>query len=166
MSSSVHAVVKVAVPAACHVSEGFKRVDFADAYQVALSQPQLTAEQATLAIFAHSPAWVGALMKLRGVFARAVGLKHSDMQSGAQPRGIFNVRARHDNEIVIGDDDSHLNFRISVLRAGEADAATVTVSTAVEINNTVGRVYMFIVKPFHRVIARSMVQRAADAGRL
>ena len=82
------------------------------------------AEQATLAIFAHSPAWVGALMKLRGVFARAVGLKHSDMQSGAQPRGIFNVRARHDNEIVIGDDDSHLNFRISVLPAGEADAAT------------------------------------------
>lgn len=166
MSTAANSVTKVPVPAASHVSASFKHIDFADAYQVVLTRPQLSAEGAATAIFGTSPRWVGALMKLRGVFARAVGLKHSDMRSGSRQRGIFKVQARYIDEIVIGDDDSHLNFRISVLRAGEADAATVTVSTAVEINNTLGSVYMFIVKPFHRVIARSMVQRAADAGRL
>ena len=108
-------------------------------------------------------------MKARGVFAKAVGLKHSDMKSGEQQRGIFKVQQRHANEIIIGEDDSHLNFRISILRAGNADdagAQTVTVSTAVETHNALGRAYMFVVKPFHRIIARSMVQRAANAGRL
>lgn len=162
-------VVKVPVPEASKLLGSFKRVTFADAYQVALVNHAITAEDAAHAIFGHSPAWVGTLMKARGVFAKAVGLKHSDMKSGEQQRGIFKVQQRHPNEVIIGEDDSHLNFRISVLRASveESDAApTVTVSTAVETHNALGRAYMFVVKPFHRVIARSMVQRAADAGRL
>ena len=162
-------VVKVPVPGTSKLLASFKQVTFADAYEVAIINPALTAEEAALAIFGHSPAWVGALMKARGVFAKAVGLKHSDMQSGEQQRGIFKVQQRHANEIIIGEDDSHLNFRISILRAGNADgvgAQTVTVSTAVETHNALGRAYMFVVKPFHRIIARSMVQRAANAGRL
>lgn len=167
-ATTMNTVVKVNVPASSQLLEGFARIDFADAYQVSLTRPQLSAEEAAQAIFGHSPRWVGALMKLRGVFARAVGLKHSDMKSGEQQRGIFRVQARHANEIIIGEDDSHLNFRISVLRASADDtgAQTVTVSTAVETHNALGRAYLIVVKPFHRVIARSMVQRAADAGRL
>jgi len=162
-------VVKVPVPEASKLLASFKQVTFADAYEVAVVNTAITAEEAALAIFGHSPAWVGALMKARGVFAKAVGLKHSDMRSGEQQRGIFKVQQRHPNEIIIGEDDSHLNFRISILRAGNADgvgAQTVTVSTAVETHNALGRAYMFVVKPFHRIIARSMVQRAANAGRL
>ncbi len=161
-------VVKVPVPEASKLLESFKRVTFADAYEVAVVNPAISAEEAALAIFGHSPAWVGTLMKARGVFAKAVGLKHSDMRSGEQQRGIFKVQQRHPNEVIIGEDDSHLNFRISVLRAGDGDtgAQTVTVSTAVETHNALGRAYMFVVKPFHRIIARSMVQRAANAGRL
>jgi Protein of unknown function (DUF2867) len=162
-------VVKVPVPEASKLLASFKQVTFSDAYEVTLVNPAITAEEATLAIFGHSPAWVGALMKARGVFAKAVGLKHSDMRSGEQQRGIFKVQQRHANEIIIGEDDSHLNFRISVLRAGDANGngtPTITVSTAVETHNALGRAYMFVVKPFHRVIARTMVQRAANAGRL
>jgi hypothetical protein len=159
-------VVKVPVPEASKLLASFKQVTFADAYEVAVINTAITAEEAAQAIFGHSPAWVGALMKARGVFAKAVGLKHSDMRSGEQQHGIFKVQQRHANEIIIGEDDSHLNFRISVLRAGNADAQTVTVSTAVVTHNALGRAYMFVVKPFHRIIARSMVQRAANAGRL
>ena len=162
-------VVKVPVPEASKLLGSFKHVTFADAYEVALVNHAITPEQAALAIFGHSPAWVGALMKARGVFAKTVGLKHSDMKSGEQQAGIFKVQQRHANEIIIGEDDAHLNFRISVLRAGDASgkgAPTVTVSTAVETHNALGRAYMLVVKPFHRIIARTMVQRAADAGRL
>ena len=162
-------VVKVPVPEASKLLASFKQVTFADAYEVAVINTAITAEEAAQAIFGHSPAWVGALMKARGVFAKAVGLKHSDMRSGEQQHGIFKVQQRHANEIIIGEDDSHLNFRISVLCAGDRHAGaqrTVTVSTAVETHNALGRAYMFVVKPFHRIIARSMVQRAANAGRL
>ena len=162
-------VVKVPVPEASKLLASFNQVTFADAYEVAVVNTAITAEEAAQAIFGHSPAWVGALMKARGVFAKAVGLKHSDMKSGEQQRGIFKVQQRHPNEVIIGEDDSHLNFRISVLRLGDANgkgAPSITVSTAVETHNALGRAYMFVVKPFHRVIARTMVQRAADAGRL
>ena len=60
-------------------------------------------------------------MKARGVFAKAVDLKQSEMKSGEQQVGIFKVQQRHANEIIIGEDDSHLNFRITVLRAGETN---------------------------------------------
>ena len=114
-------VVKVPVPEASKLFASFKQVTFADAYEVAIVNPALTAEEAALAIFGHSSAWVGALMKARGVFAKAVGLKHSDMRSGEQQRGIFKVQQRYVNEIIIGETDSHLNFRISVLRLGDAN---------------------------------------------
>jgi hypothetical protein len=70
------------------------------------------------------------------------------------------------NELIVGDDDRHLNFRISVYRSSSNGAEVVTISTAVQINNPVGTAYMAAIKPFHKYLARLMLQRAVDAGRL
>lgn len=144
----------------------FRTIDFADAWQTTLSRPDITPDAAAIAIFGQSPGWVNALMKVRGVFAHVVGLKHSEMQSGEQQKGIFRVQQREVNEIILGENDKHLDFRISVLRGERDGRPTLTVSTVVETHNALGRAYIAVVKPFHRVIARSMVQRAVNAGRL
>lgn len=120
------------------------------------------------------------LMTLRGAVASALGLKHEDngdfhdplgCRRGAryqigQRVGLFSVKSIEPNELIVGEDDKHLDFRISIYRSTMNNVEMVTVSTAVEIHNTVGMLYMLVVKPFHRVIAKSMVQRAANAGRL
>lgn len=161
----MHLVMPVPVPPASRLLGSFQRVDFADAYQVRLAQPGLSAQACCQAVLGHSPAWVDALMRLRGLFAKAAGLKHSNLRDGQQ-QGLFKVQHQDAQEILLGEDDRHLNFRISVLRSDAAGHPVVIVSTAVQTHNALGRAYLRAVLPFHRVISRSMLQRAADAGRL
>lgn len=138
----------------------------------------MSVQDAYEAVFGTAPSWVRGLMAVRGLVAGAAGLKHvaahSPLASSGthfsyqvgQRVGLFTVQANEPNELIVGDDDRHLNFRISILRSTIDGAETVTISTAVQIHNMLGRVYMAAVKPFHRVIAKSMLQRAADSGRL
>jgi Protein of unknown function (DUF2867) len=80
--------------------------------------------------------------------------------------GLFRVYSSDPFELILSEDDSHLDFRLSIYKAKSEAGAVVTISTAVRMHNKVGRAYMAVVEPFHRALARSMVQRAADCGRL
>jgi len=173
-------VIEVAVPDSSSLFRALKGVHFCDAYQISLRNPKLSVQDAYEAVFGHAPRWVAALMTVRGMVAYALGLKHAangDFQSvsggvqGAryqdgQRVGLFLIQSIEPNEIIVGDNDKHLDFRISIYRSTMHGVETVTVSTAVEIHNAVGSLYMTLIKPFHRFIARTMVRRAADAGRL
>jgi hypothetical protein len=59
--------------------------------------------------------------------------------------------------LVAGFNDHHLDFRVVVdVAAGEQ----VTATTLVKTHNFLGRLYLAIVLPFHRLIVRSMLRRA------
>ncbi len=166
-------VIEVTVPEASKIWQAVSKVYFADAYQVRLSRPTLSVEDAYAAILGHMPQWAKALMTVRGWAVAPFGLKHpnAERSPGAryqvgQRAGLFTIQSIDPHEVIAGDDDKHLDFRVSVYKAAPAGAETVTVSTVVEIHNMLGRVYIAIIKPFHRLIVRSMVQNAVDAGRL
>lgn len=171
-------VAEVPIPLASRLRRTLKVIHFCDAYQVALSKPGMSVQDAYEAVFGNAPRWVRGLMAVRGLVASAAGLKHlsahSSLASGedrftyqvGQRVGLFTVQAIEPNELIVGDDDRHLDFRISVLRSTIGGAEMVTISTAVQIHNMLGRLYMAAIKPFHRVIAKTMLQRAADAERL
>jgi hypothetical protein len=169
-------VIEVPVPVACNLLHALKAVHFCDAFQAPVSKPELGPKDAYRAVFGCAPAWVKALLKIRGMVASMLGLRHggvADFQLTPDARyeigqrvGMFSIRSIEPNELIVGDNDKHLDFRISIYRSTLNGVEMVTVSTAVEIHNTIGRVYMLVVKPFHRCIARAMVQRAVDAGHL
>lgn len=176
--SCKHLVIhKVAVPSTSAVEDALKRCDFADAYEVQLSKPEIQASDAYVAIFCYPPTWVQVLMNLRGQIAVRLGLMHPfdvrEILPGEDPKiesgkrvGSFTVQSIYANELIVGDDDSHLNFRISTMKSEREGRFYITVSTAVEIHNTLGHVYMLVVKPFHRFLAPYMVRRAVLGGRL
>jgi hypothetical protein len=169
--------MEVAVPAASKVRRAVKGVHFCDAYQAPLSRA-MSVEDASRAIFGHASSLGRALMTVRGWMVRPFGLLHptrEQMRAGEENRqrlplrvgervGIFTVHSIEPQELIAGEDDRHLDFRVSVFKA--ADGATVTLSTVVHINNLLGRVYIALIKPFHKLIVRSMLQNAVDAGRL
>lgn len=106
-----------------------------------------------------------------------LGLMHPFSTSSTSPEevpvfqpgvrvGPFTVQSISEQELIVGDDDRHLNFRISALKSERAGQIFLTISTVVEIHNKLGRLYMFVVKPFHRFIAPFMVPRAMNRGRL
>jgi hypothetical protein len=167
----------VTVPVDSALASSLHRIHFADAYEVQLSKSALHASEAYVAIFCFAPVWIRGLMDVRGHIAVRLGLKHPfntpEVQQGAFPKvelgrrvGPFTVQSVAPNELIVGDDDSHLNFRISTMKTEREGHFYITVSTAVEVHNTLGRIYMWVVKPFHKFLAPYMVKRAALNGRL
>lgn len=75
--------------------------------------------------------------------------------------GIFPVVARTPDEILLGLDDRHLDFRVSVRVADEESANLGIVSTLVRFNGWLGRAYFLPVRPAHRLIVPVMLRRGA-----
>ena len=100
------------------------------------------------------PKWVDGLMKIRHLLVRSFGLKTA---KEAEPDKIFPVIAQTENEIVMGINDRHLNFRVSVLI--DREKSYIYLTTLVQYNNRFGEAYFLLVKPFHNLIVRSVMKR-------
>lgn len=142
---------ETAVPDTPLLAGALPRVDFADAHTVevfpgAPDDPQRWAD----AIFFDPPGWVGATLGLRNALVGLVGIARGDAAS-------FATVARAADEVLLGTDERHLDFRASVRR--EPDR--VVLSTVVTLHNRRGRLYFAPVRLLHPVIVRAMLTRAA-----
>jgi hypothetical protein len=122
--------------------------DFLDCYSVASS---LSPQEAMLKGLSL-PSWAGALLRLRNTLVRPFGLK-----TGTPGQPIFPVCRETTDEIVLGTDDRHLDFRIGLIRA----EGRLYMSTLVHPYNVWGRAYLATVMPFHILISRGAVARMA-----
>jgi hypothetical protein len=78
--------------------------------------------------------------------------------------GFFPVLSKSAGELVMGEDDRHLDFRLAVLlRAGAAGDRELVVVTVVHCHNWLGRTYLKVIAPFHRLIALASLEQAARA---
>ena len=75
--------------------------------------------------------------------------------------GLFKIFESSSNEIVMGEDDKHLNFRVSLLldsSSSHQELKNITITTTVQFNNTFGKLYFLPVKPFHHQIVPSILK--------
>lgn len=151
--------------------------DFRDSYRVPLVHPQRGMAEIFFAVFGHTPLWMKAMLILRNALARLAGLEAPDVAEILRPEvrsayrigdkiGPWPVFFIGDNEIIAGRDNKHMDFRLSVLKVGEAGAAHVVVSTVCSVHNLFGRIYLFVIVPFHRAGVQGLLARAVKAGRL
>ena len=71
-----------------------------------------------------------------------------------------------ENEIIAGRDNKHMDFRLSVLKVRRGDAADLVVTTVSSVHNLFGRIYLFLIVPFHRAGVQGLLARAVRTGRL
>jgi len=128
------------------------RADWGDRFGVEGVTGPLTARQALERMTARAPDWIGRLMALRNRLGRMAGLKTA-------PISGFPVVAEQGDEIIVGFDDRHLDFRV-VIRVepspGGADQS-VSIATLVDRHNLSGRAYIAVITPFHRLIVTRML---------
>jgi hypothetical protein len=140
---------------------------FADAYRVALDGTTLGAREAAekmFALFARGPRWIEALLRLRNTIVAPFGLKKSGSGEPAPGGmiGIFPVLSETPERLIAGFNDHHLDFRV-VVDVAPADAGQqVTTTTLVLTHNLLGRTYLAMILPFHRLIARAMLRQVAE----
>ncbi len=167
------AIPAVPLPSGSLVSQ-LPFTDYADAYRVELD-PKAVPDVDTFArsFVKEPPAWIGTLMRARDAVVGLVGLKKSSDAPASSPAGpistgdfiaFFRVVDRSNHEIIAGEDDRHLDFRVSFLyRRDDEGRAHGIVSTVVRFHNALGRAYFLPVAPVHRVIVPAMLARTAGA---
>ena len=136
---------------------------FIDAYRVAVDGAALDARKAAERMFARGPRWIEALLKLRNLVVAPFGLKTSGEGEPATGGmiGIFPVVSETPERLVAGFNDHHLDFRVVVDVTAKGGGQEVTTTTLVLTHNWLGRTYLAAIMPFHRLIARVMLQQIA-----
>ncbi|PWK17624.1 uncharacterized protein DUF2867 [Arcicella aurantiaca] len=152
----------------------FPKIDYADSYSVNLPDSlKINARDATRTFFECSPDWVIYLMKLRDKLVGIVGLKtHKNPTEKpdfkkvqfevGEKYGLFEITNHVDGEIIMGADDKHLNFRVSIMINENSNLSQqLIVSTAVVIHNKFGTGYFKIIAPFHQIVVKSFIKKMA-----
>ena len=135
---------------------------FTDAFRVSVNGINLNARRAAEKLLAHNPGWIDALLRLRNTLVRPFGLKTSGFGEPASGGmiGIFPVISETPERIVAGFDDRQLDFRVVVDVEPSRPGHRVTATTLVRTHNLLGRAYLAVVLPFHRLIVRSLLRHA------
>jgi hypothetical protein len=174
MPDTQHQVAAVSLPPESRVTMQYAKVDPADAYSIELpagtsKDPEVLARF----IFSQLPPWMRVLMKMRDTVGAGFGLKtarqltRADAADHENRVGIFKVYSREPAEIILGEDDKHLDFRLSVLSSDAGSSPgrqRLILSTVVHCHNRLGRIYLFIIAPFHRLLVKSSMRHAARMG--
>ncbi|MDQ0995865.1 hypothetical protein QFZ34_001042 [Phyllobacterium ifriqiyense] len=143
--------------------------DLIDAYAIQLPiQADDNIEVLARAGFERQAWWIRALTRVRDVVMATVGVKTSravGVAAAAQGPviGFFPLLSKSAEELVMGADDRHLDFRLAILlrAAGAAGDRELVVVTVVHCHNWLGRTYLAVIAPFHRVIAPASLEQAA-----
>ena len=154
-----------------------RNANFHDSYRAPLARPELAIIDVFFALFGHTPLWMKLLLLGRNAAVGLFGLEVPTFREIMRPvvRGEYRVGEKigpwpiffiAENEIVAGRDNKHMDFRLSVLKATEGEAASVVVSTVCTVHNAFGQVYLFFILPFHRRGVRRLMSNAVEAKRL
>ncbi|MBD9394925.1 DUF2867 domain-containing protein [Acidovorax sp. ACV01] len=176
--TTANTVREVQVPAGTVIHATLHNADFFDAFTTTDPRPATSALQTWLDVVARTPRWTEQLLAVRNKLVRLVGLKGVGQLQDVHPPasraspadarsyrvgdqvGIFLIRHLSDTEVVMGQDDKHLDVQVSLTKHGQPGSApTVVISTVVHIHNTLGHAYMAVITPFHRRIVQVMLRQ-------
>jgi hypothetical protein len=165
-------VTPIDVPLASALSRELHNAHFHDCYSTAIDTDQRSAFELYLSVASHMPAWVNFLMDVRNKIVPLVGLRDAGRLDAIDPNkpassyrigdrvGVFSLIAQSRDEVILGIVDTHLNVKVSVCKMHISGQLSVAVSTVVHVHNALGRLYMFVVAPVHKVIALAVLSRA------
>lgn len=147
---------------------------FIDSYKGRFSDPEDATEiqQIGKLFFSAGPKWLDRLFAFRNRMVKFFGLKVPGKVAERKRQlqnfrcvpgeriGLFKVIQRTEKEVVLGEDDKHLDFRVSLLlqkNKEHSDERELSISTLVKFHNSWGKLYFIPVRPFHRLIVLAML---------
>ena len=161
-------VARVDLPQRSVLKPLYAKAGFADAFAIDLpSNATGDAERLAAHMLMGQARWVGWLIALRDALVAGFGLKtSSELRDDVATDRIdfFRVYDRRRHEIILGEDDHHLDFRLSVLVEESALCRRLVATTVVTFNHLGGRAYIAGIAPFHRLIVKSSLRRAERSG--
>ncbi|MDR2650786.1 MAG: DUF2867 domain-containing protein [Prevotellaceae bacterium] len=163
-------VTKSTLPADSLIQK-YLPADYVDIFAAtAPENERLTPDNLLIALWTDFPKWLQWLFRLRAILVRPFGLKSGGgddflkqfpetIRSGGN-YGFVDVPAKNDNETVMQLSDKHLTAKLSVHIALITDnQLKISINTVVHYRNLLGKVYFFIIRPFHKFIVKIIAKR-------
>ncbi len=150
------------------VAGWYENASLLDSYSTDLNSP----EQDSMRVLAartvgNPPPWIKALVAMRDAMMTPFGVKTSGevraSRADNQRVDFFPVQWEGDDEIVLGEDDRHLDFRLSLLRRNAPAGTQLIATTVVHAHNAFGLTYLNLIRPFHHLVVRTSLARFARA---
>ena len=141
---------------------------FADAFRIEIDDREIDARRAAERMMARQPRWAEALVSLRNFLVTPLGLKTSGATAAGSREtardmiGIFPVVSQTPDRLVAGFNDKHLDFRVVVDVTPPTGVRQITATTLVLTHNRLGRTYLAIILPFHRLIVPALLRQIAE----
>ena len=150
------------------VAGWYENASLLDSYSIDLS----SSKQDSMRVLAtrtvgDPPAWIKALVAVRDAMVTPFGVKTSGEVRASRADNervdFFPVQWESNDEIVLGEDDRHLDFRLSLLRRNSPTGTRLIATTVVHSNNAFGLAYLNVIRPFHHLVVRTNLARFARA---
>ena len=154
-------------PSESVVASWYENASLLDSYSIDLSaSEQSSIRELATRTLVNPPAWQKALIALRDAMVTPFGIKTSDTvrtsRDSLERVDFFPVHWEGKDEIVLGADDRHLDFRLSLLRRHSPTGTLLIATTVVHTHNALGFTYLNAIRPFHHLVVRANLARCAQ----
>ncbi len=174
LKSNTMKIKKIEFPDQSVLSQRKKDFDYIDSFEGEFTgkNKNICIEKIGKAFFTSGPKWGKKMFAFRNkavaLFGLKTGLKADENQNIGDFTceigdrvGLFKVFDKTSNEIVLGENDKHLDFRISLLfdkSQKPNEENSLRISTTVTFHNWTGVLYFLPVRPFHKLIVPAMLK--------
>ncbi|NTD87658.1 DUF2867 domain-containing protein [Agrobacterium tumefaciens] len=162
-------VTEQSPPMHSRLNDWYREADLLDSYAAELpADSDADIRSIAYAFFEQPAPWpIRTLMSIRDRLGRRLWLLKSsnlpDRIAEHNQIGFLPVLSTHADELILGRNDRHMNFRISLLiKKSVVGPDYVYVTTVVRCQTRRGRAYLAVIRPFHRLLVPYTLRRAAE----
>jgi hypothetical protein len=158
------------LPLASQLKSSLERIDYLDCYTAETKLAERELVEAYAIAFGQLPTPFKHLLVIRSFLVRPFGIATVSYEDLARPIdtyrsyaigdkiGRWTLFAKSDEEMIVGANDRHLDFRVSLFREA---GARLSISTVVMTHNAFGRAYLALILPFHSFGVKKLLSDAA-----
>ncbi len=163
-------VKAISIPNHSLIKQQASTIDFQDCFTASFEiHKELPLDETVYQCFnSFEQSWVDSLFRLRNQLVKPFGLiapsdtrntkpQQKEIKTGGKV-AFFDVIERNNEEVLMYINDSHLAAYFSILLSQNGRFKTLYTSTTVEYHNKLGKFYFAIIKPFHKLIMKTMIK--------
>lgn len=149
----------------------FLPANYKEAFETVFSSDKdISPDDIMIDFWTENPSWIDFLFKLRNILVRPFGLQQPEIDTnrkrdlercikGGESFNVMSISAKNDKETVMCLTDSHLTAYIAIQQTLQANNKKIKVSTLVKYHNLLGKIYFFVITPFHFLIVKSKIKQ-------
>ena len=167
-------IIEELIPRSDQIFIAFGKVNYEDSFCLSLeTKKRFDVDFIILKIIKSLPKWFMFLLNLRNAIASIFGLKTGKIDDvydnlenldfkQDQSIGEIFIILKENNLLITELKDKHLDFRFSILIREEDGITKIYLRTIVKLNNILGKIYFFLITPFHRLIISNILKRLSS----